>query len=458
MTKKTHSLLICSTLLAVGTLFAADEEGFVPMFNGRDLSGWVPCNIAPETFSVRDGMIVTTGQPVGTLRTEKMYENFIMEFEWRHMKSGGNSGLFLWADALPSTGSAFSRGIEVQVLDLGYNSKGKNEWYTTHGDLFAVNGAALTVAGRISPNGQRSFPMDERTKASPEWNHYRVVGTNGDISLSVNGKEVTVAKAASPRKGYLMLESEGSEAHFRNLRIKELPSTNPKPEEIANEGAEFEPLFTGLDLRGWRVPAGDNGHWKVVNQVIDYDAESESSEADKSLWSEREFGDFQLICDWRIKETPYLNPHVYHILPDGSEELGEDGKPKPYPQPDSDSGIYLRGAGQYQVNIWTWPVGSGEMYGVRRDPSMPPEVRAGVTPVVKADKPVGEWNRFDITVRGSTVTVKLNGITVLPGVTIPGMPERGPIALQHHGSKKDGRWSSPPSLVQFRNVFVRDLK
>jgi 3-keto-disaccharide hydrolase len=451
------STIVLTVCLAASTLHADDETGFVPLFNGKDLSGWTACNIAPETFSVRDGMMVTTGSPVGTIRTEKMYENFIIDFEWRHMKSGGNSGLFIWADGLPSTGSAFSRGIEIQILDPGFNVNGKNEWYSTHGDIFPVNGAELTLAGRISPNGKRSFPIEERTKTSPQWNHYRLVADNGDLSLSVNGKEVTVAKAASPRKGYLMLESEGGEAHFRNVRIKELPSTNPKPEEIANEAEGFVPLFTGLDLRGWKVPEGDNGHWKVVNQVIDYDAQSESPERDKSLWSEREFGDFQLIADWRIKSTPYMNPRVYNVLPDGSEELGPDGEPKPVPQPDSDSGIYLRGMGKYQVNIWCWPVGSGEMYGVRRDASMPAEVRAGVTPQVKADNPVGQWNRFDITVRGSTVKVLLNGKVVLPGVTIPGLPERGPIALQHHGSQKDGEWTSPPSLVQFRNVFVREL-
>lgn len=452
-----RTLLLVLACLPASALCAADEADFVPLFNGKDLTGWVPCNIGPETFTVRDGLLVTSGTPVGTLRTAKMYENFIIEFEWRHLKSGGNSGLFLWADGLPVAGSAFSRGIEVQILDPGFNVPGKNEWYSTHGDLFAVNGAKLTLAGRISPNGQRSFPQEERTKPSPEWNHYRVVANHGDISLSVNGKEVTVAKAASPRKGYLMLESEGSEAHFRNIRIQELPSTNPKPEEIANEADGFVPLFTGLDLRGWKVPEGDHGHWKVVDEVIDYDAESESAARDKSLWSEREFGDFQLIVDWRIKATPYVNPHACKVLPDGSEELGPDGKVQPYPQPDSDSGIYLRGAGKYQVNIWCWPVGSGEMYGVRRDAAMPPEVRAGVTPRVKADRPVGQWNRFDITVRGSTVKVLLNGVPVLPGVTIPGLPERGALALQHHGSKKDGQWTSPPSLVQFRNIFVREL-
>ncbi len=446
-------LLVC---LAATAPCVAEENGFVPLFNGTDLSGWVPCNIAPETFTVRDGLLVTSGSPVGTLRTARMYENFIIEFEWRHMKSGGNSGLFIWADGLPATGSAFSRGIEVQILDPGFNVPGKNEWYSTHGDIFPVNGAKLTLAGRISPNGQRSFPQEERTRPSPEWNHYRVVGNNGDISLSVNGKEVTIAKNASPRKGYLMLESEGSEAHFRNVRIKELPSTNPQPEEIAKEADGFLPLFTGVDLRGWKVPEGDNGHWQVVNEVIDYDAESEST-GDKSLWCERELGDFQLVLDWRIKETPYVNPNVHNVLPDGNEELDADGKPKCYPRPDSDSGVFLRGNGRYQVNIWCWPVGSGEMYGVRCDRSMPAEVRAGVTPQLCADNPVGEWNRFDITVRGSTVKVLLNDKTVLPGVTIPDLPARGAIALQHHGGKQDGQWNSPPSLVQFRNIFVREL-
>jgi len=437
--------------------FKPEDRGFYPLFNGKDLAGWVPCNVAPETFSARDGMIVTTGTPIGTLRTAKMYENFIIEFDWQHMKAGGNSGLFVWTDALPVTGSSFSRGIEVQILDPGFDVKGKNEWYTTHGDLFPVNGAKLTLAGRISPNGKRSFPSEERTRPSPEWNHYRVVADNGDISLSVNGKEVTVAKAASPRKGYLMLESEGSECHFRNLRIKELPSANPTAEETARAQEGFVPLFTGLDLRNWKVPEGDNGHWKVADGVIDYDAKSEAA-GDKNLWSEKAYKDFQLIVDWRIKETPFLNPRACNILPDGSEAKGPDGKIANITVPDSDSGVLLRGNGKYQVNIWCWPAGSGEMYGVRRDAAMPPEVRAGATPKVKADNPVGQWNRFEITARSNTVSVVLNGQTVLPGVTIPDLPASGPIAFQHHGGMKNGVWVSPPSLVQFRNVFIRELK
>ena len=69
----------------------------------------------------------------------------------------------------------------------------------------------------------------------------------------------------------------------------------------------FDSLFDGKTFAGWIVPEGDNGHWKILNGVIDYDAESESR-GDKNLWTEKEYGDFVLLVDWRIKETPYTNP------------------------------------------------------------------------------------------------------------------------------------------------------
>ena len=125
--------------------------------------------------------------------------------------------------------------------------------------------------------------------------------------------------------------------------------------------------------------------------------------------------------------------------------------------PDSDSGILLRGNDKSQVNIWCWPIGSGEMYGYRMDPKMPPEVRAAVTPRHQADKPVGEWNTYEITNRGNVVTVVLNGKTVIEGARLPGMAATGPIGLQHHGSMRDGKWTSPPALLQFRNSAIREL-
>ena len=216
----------------------------------------------------------------------------------------------------------------------------------------------------------------------------------------------------------------------------------------------FTPLFNGKDLAGWRIPAGDNGHWKVVNGVIDYDAESEA--ADKDLWTEKEYGDFTLRLDWRIKETPYTNPNVHIVKPDGTSKKDASGKPVLMAVPDSDSGVFLRGQSKAQVNIWSWPVGSGEVYGYRTDEKMPASVRAGVTPKKLADRNIGEWNTFEITVKGSRLSVVLNGERVIENADLPGLPARGRIALQHHGAKKDGQWSSPPALVQFRNISIKE--
>lgn len=219
----------------------------------------------------------------------------------------------------------------------------------------------------------------------------------------------------------------------------------------------FTALFNGRDFTGWKVPAGDNGHWRIVDGAIDYDAESEAR-GDKNLWCERDLGDFVLLVDWRIKSTPYTNPGVPYILPDGTHARDIAGKEHRLALPDSDSGVFLRGDGRFQVNIWCWPIGSGEMYGVRTDARTSPELRAAVTPRHQADKPVGEWNRYEITVKGQTVRVVLNGVTVIPGATIPDLPARGRIAFQHHGGKDArGDWNSPPSLVQFKNVYVKEL-
>ena len=87
------------------------------------------------------------------------------------------------------------------------------------------------------------------------------------------------------------------------------------------DGAGWTSLFNGRDFTGWRVPAGDNGHWRVVNGVIDYDALSEAP-GEKHLWSEREFRDFTLRLDWRIKEYAGLYP-IPNVRPDGGLLLVE---------------------------------------------------------------------------------------------------------------------------------------
>jgi hypothetical protein len=279
---------------------AADADGFVPLFNGRDLTGWVNGNCAPETWSVRDGVIHCTGLPIGGLRTTRQYENFILELEWRHLKRSGNSGVFVWGSPINAPGVPFLRGIEVQALDQGYaedfekkNGK-KSDWFTVHGDVFAIHGATMNYIGKT--NGKRSFPIEDRSKPSPEWNHYRIVANNGSLRLHVNGKEVSGGDEANYRKGYLALESEGSPVEFRNLRIKELPPTGAGPAVTAPVDLGWQALYNALDLRGWRTGAATEKHWAIGGGRITLKSRGG---ADATLATEREFGAAEYIVDFQ---------------------------------------------------------------------------------------------------------------------------------------------------------------
>jgi hypothetical protein len=431
-------VLVCFSLAAPN--FQVAEPAFTPLFNGKDLSGWVNVNCAPSTWSVRDGVIVSTGKPTGVMRTDRHYENFILELEWKHIKKGGNAGVFVHSDPVTAPGQPFTRSIEVQVID-GDDPKGN---WTGHGDVFSIHGAKMTP-DRPHPLGwERSLPSEKRAKPAGEWNHYRIESRDGRLTLAVNGKVVSGGTKLSPRKGYICLESEGTECHFRNLKICELPSSNPPATDVAQTDEGFKSLYTGVDLTGWRDEPGHAGHWRPRDWVLDYDGRSEAK--DKNLWSAKEYGDFVLIADWKLPRKPVKKANPV-LLPSGEYATNPDGTRKMAEVPDAgDSGIYLRGNSKSQINIWCWPAGSGEVYGYREDRSVSPEVRAGVTPKVNADRPLGQWNRFVITMRGDRLTVVLNGKTVLENAQLPGVPARGPIALQHHGDP-----------VQFANLYIKEL-
>lgn len=193
---------------------------------------FVNVNCAADTWTWKDGQIQCTGQPVGVIRSTKPLTNFELVIEWRHLKSAGNSGVFLWAtkdsiDALKPGG--LPMGIEVQILDHGYSdqyrkSTGKEpDWFTTNGDVFPTQAATMTPFPPVAPNGKRSFPTKNLSRGVGEWNHYYVRAINGEVRLWVNGEEVSGGTRCSPSSGYLCLESEGSPIEFRNLKIRELP-------------------------------------------------------------------------------------------------------------------------------------------------------------------------------------------------------------------------------------------
>ncbi len=189
-------------------------------------------NCPPETWNWKPDGVHCTGQPVGVTRSKKIYTNFELVVEWRHLKAGGNSGVFVWTqpgslETLKPGG--LPQGIEVQVLDHGYAEQyekqtgKKPDWFTTHGDVFPVGTSKMTPFPPVAPDGRRSFPRANRSKGLNEWNHYYVRAINGEVRLWVNGAEVSGGTGCEPRTGYLCLESEGSPVDFRNLRIRELP-------------------------------------------------------------------------------------------------------------------------------------------------------------------------------------------------------------------------------------------
>ena len=408
----------------------AEDTRPVDLFNGRDLSGWVNVNTAPGTWSVRDGMIVCSGQPYGTLRTGEMYENYILELEWRHTKPKSNAGLFVHSDALPAVGKPFSRSIEVQIMD------------GDHGSVFAIQGATLTPL--TNPRGPtRAQPTEDRCHpaGSGQWNKYRLTARDGAIDLDVNGKVVTRVKDCSLVKGYICLESEGGEVHFRNIRLTPLPSSDPSPDRVARADEGFVSLFDGLSFDGWKLAKGSEGHWVAENGVIDYDGQSEADRKERDLWTEKSFKDFVLMVDWRLPRKPEKES-LPVFSPEGDRLAGQTQEVLNA----GDSGIYLRGSPKNQLNIWSQPMGSGEVHGYVTDKSQPPEVRRAVRPKVRADNPPGQWNRFVATMKGDRLTVELNGQTVIENARLPGVAPSGPIALQHH--------TDP---VQFRNIFIKEL-
>ena len=227
-------------LLATGMLPAADEtpvtKGFIdgsgPGFRTLGEQDFVNVNCDADTWKFQDGMIACTGTPVGVIRSAKSYTNLELVVEWRHLKSAGNSGVFLWGSEKSLTGlkpGQLPQGIEVQILDHGYTENyekqtgKKADWFSTHGDVFPTGSAKMTPFPPTSPNGQRSFPTKQLSKGINQWNHYYVRAINGEVRLWVNGEEVSGGTGCSPATGFLCLESEGSPIEFKNLRLRELP-------------------------------------------------------------------------------------------------------------------------------------------------------------------------------------------------------------------------------------------
>lgn len=234
LTVKEVTVLHDAQLPKSAALPAGLMDGTGPVWRSLGGSDFVNVNCDDDTWKWTDGFAQCTGKPVGVIRTKATVTNCEIVVEWRHLESGGNSGVFLWASEasikqLEAGKGRLPHGIEVQILDHGYTElyekrhKKKSDWFTTNGDVFPTGPAKMVPFPPVAPNGKRSFPSKETTRGVGEWNHYYIRAINGEVRLWVNGEEVSGGTECHPATGYLCLESEGAPIEFRNLRIRELP-------------------------------------------------------------------------------------------------------------------------------------------------------------------------------------------------------------------------------------------
>lgn len=364
-------MLTLKYLLPFLCLTPIAAQGTDPLFNGKNLDGWINVNCAESTWIVRDGMIVCTGQPTGLLRTDRQFQNFVLEVEWRFTKPGGNAGIFVWADPIATTGQPFTRSVEVQVMDGegDLQTQIERNGYTTHGDVFPIWGATM-VPDRPHPRGsQRCLPTEARSNPAGQWNKYKIICIDGTLRLSVNGKFVSGGAEINPRKGYICLEAEGAEVMFRNFELTQLehqPALDPS--EIADVDRGLRPLFDGLSLDGFRT---GTGAWSAGRGSL------RSDPSGVALWSRDTYTDVEFVVDVRL---PQRNAAV---------DL-------------TDSGVLLRGSD---------------------------------SPLVPFSAISGRgWHRMIITLRGGQLSATVDGETIIENTTVEGLPASGPIGLRHRGA------------------------
>ena len=396
---------------------AADVLSVRPLFNGKDLTGW-----KGDGYVVEDGSIVCTPQGK-VLMTGETFANYVLDFEFL-LAPGANNGLGIH---YPGAGDGAYTGIEIQILEDSHPKYKDLKDYQFHGSLYTL---AAAKRGALKPPG--------------EWNQQRVTVMGPALKVEVNGQLILRANlddlaASHPdhqgvkrRAGHIAFLGHGDRVAFRKIHIGELP---PVANEESVKTAGFKQVFDGKTLTGWKH-APDTANWFASQGILKHDGKPG---AIKDLWTEKSYRDFMLVFDWRWSGRGPLMKRPL-VQPDGSEKGEAEVE-------EFDSGIYLRGNTKSQVNLWNWPVGSGEVYGYRKDGKMPAAVLAGVTPKTRADLPPGEWNRTMITLKGERLTVSLNGRVVIDNAELPGIPAEGPIGLQHHGS-----------AIDFANIWIKELE
>ena len=408
-------------------------EGFKPLFNGKDLAGWHgmahfdPRKLAAMTdeeraakretdlkdfaehWRVDNGELVNDGKGVYAT-TDQQYGDIELLIDYKTVPLA-DSGIYLRATP------------QVQIWD--YTKEG-GKW-----DRGADKGS-----GGLFNNGSGTpgrDPLVLADKAFGEWNRFRIVQIGARTSVWLNEKLVVdhailenYWDRAMPlfARGPIQLQTHGGEIRWRNIFVREIPATEANAALAARNVEGFEPVFNGRDLTGWSGPVEN---YDVVDGAIVCKPGKGGT-----LHTSAEFGDF--VARLEIK------------LPPG----GNNGLAIRYP-----------GAGDpAYVGMCELQVLDNEAPKYAKlDPRQYHGSAYGMAPAARGfQRPVGEWNFQEVTVKGPTIKVELNGFVILntdlSKITeyMANSPHPGKEFVKGHFG-----FAGHSDPVQFRNVRIKTL-
>ena len=446
-------LLMCAAMAAVALCFGcvckcnvgdsccakysdAVEEGFVSLFNGKDLSGWFGSQMYGVEIietKLNNGTVkkeaVLACQPdrkvegdLGNLLTVKQYENFILRFEFL-MPENGNNGLGIRTPS-PDVDSAYYGMCELQLLDDGgskyYDAaagRDKLKPYQYTGSVYGIVPSRRDNRGKQIGGKEKLFTAGGSYVRKPGmWNFAEVKVIGEEIEVYLNGYLVTKADLAGMptdgttpdgrkhpglhnKKGHIGWLGHGHRVMWKNIRIKELPSCAKMgkacPRQKEKTPAGFTPYFTGC-------PKQLQTMWKGVTTEEKFDNPKVRQAATPEKRAEmQKKADAQRDEHWHVRNgnlffDGYKGGYSLATAKDLKDfELWADWRIMSIT---GDSGLYLRGAPQVQV--WDvhnqWGIGSGGLYNNKKNPSKALAI---------ADRQVGDWNRFHVIMKGDKVTV-----------------------------------------------------
>ncbi len=401
-------------------------EGFVPMFNGKDLTGWkglvedpvarakmTPQELAAKqaaadakaktTWSVRDGTIVFNGKG-DNLCSVKDYGDFEMIVDWRITKDG-DSGIYL-------------RGSpQVQI------------WDPARTDV----GAEVGSGGLYNNQKNPSKPLVFADNPVGEWNTFRILMIADKVTVYLNGTKVVDnvtmenywdrARPIFPR-GAIELQAHGTDLAFRDIYVRELGGPAPTlPDQEKADG--FVPLFNGRNLDGW---VGNLAGYRVEDGVMTFDPNA----GDRSnLYTAKEYSDFSFRFEFQL--TPGANSGVGIRTP----IQGDAAYVGMEIQVLDDTAPVYATLEPYQYH--------GSVYGVI------PAKRGAL-------KPVGEWNTEEIAIRGSRIRVTVNGVVTVDGDLVEASKGGTIDKKEHPGLQRASGYIgflSHDSVVRFRNIRIK---